>query len=117
MALARDISLDKMVRAVEKVRGRLLNSVAAWVSSMDEAAVRNTRDVDVLVRRSDFEAIRRAFETAGFVYRHTAGLDVVLDGPEASVRDSVHLIFANEMVREHEAMPNPGIESASRAEQ
>lgn len=55
-----DISLERMVRAVEKVRDRLLraakalgdagapyavaggNAVAAWVSRIDEAAVRNT---------------------------------------------------------------------------
>ncbi len=55
-----DFSLERMVRAVEKVRDRLLraaralddagvpyaiaggNAVAAWVSRVDEAAVRNT---------------------------------------------------------------------------
>ena len=54
-----------MERAVEKVRQRLLraasaleqagvpyavvggNAVAAWVSRVDEAAVRNTQDVDI----------------------------------------------------------------------
>ena len=58
--------LDRMVRAVEKVRERLHraasaleaagipyavvggNAVAAWVATVDEAAVRNTQDVDLL---------------------------------------------------------------------
>jgi len=29
------------------------NAVAAWVARVDRAAVRNTQDVDLLVRRSD----------------------------------------------------------------
>lgn len=125
MATAHPFSLDRMVRAVEKVRDRLLraaralreaeipyavvggNAVAAWVSTVDEAAVRNTRDVDILVRRTDLPAIRVALESAGFVYRHVAGMDVFLDLPEASVRDAVHLIFAGEFVRDNEPAPNP----------
>ena len=61
------VSLDAMVRAVEKVRQRLEkttailkaaeipfavaggNAVAAWVTRVDEAAVRNTPDVDILI--------------------------------------------------------------------
>src|SRR5438309_935921 len=120
-------SLDRMVRAVEKVRERLLraaaaleaaaipyavaggNAVAAWVARVDEAAVRNTRDVDILVRRADLPAVRRALESVGFVYWHVAALDVFLDGPDASVRDAVHIVFAEEMVREGEPMPNPDV--------
>src|SRR5881396_1183621 len=86
------VSWERMIRAVEKVRERLLraaaalreagvlyatvggNAVAAWVSRVDEAAVRNTRDVDILLRRADFEKARRALEAAGFVYRHAASL-------------------------------------------
>ncbi|MFI5385084.1 MAG: hypothetical protein ACHQ50_03095 [Fimbriimonadales bacterium] len=133
MASAQAISLDRMVRAVEKVRERLLravralegarvpyaiaggNAVAAWVTTVDEAAVRNTRDVDVLIRRQDMELVRRALEGVGFVYRHTANLDVFLDGPDAKVRDAVHVIFANEKVREHESMANPGVEESEAA--
>ena len=48
-------------------------------------------------------------EAAGFVYRRAAGLDVFLDGPEAKARDAVHIIFANEKVRPHEAIPNPDV--------
>ena len=130
MANAQAISLDRMVSAVEKVRQRLLkassaldradiayavaggNAVAAWVSTVDEAAVRNTRDVDVMVRRADLDHVRVALEAAGFVYRHVAGLDVFLDNEQASARDAVHLIFADEQVRSHEAAANPGLESS-----
>lgn len=67
-----------MVRAVERVRERLLratgameaagvpyavaggNAVAAWVATIDPAAVRNTQDVDVLLRRDDMDAAATA---------------------------------------------------------
>ena len=127
MANPQAISLDRMVRAVEKVRERLLrvasameaakipyaivggNAVAAWVSTVDEAAVRNTRDVDMMVRRGDFGAVRAALESAGFHYRHVAGLDVFLDDPDGNVRDSVHIVFAGEIVREGEPAANPDV--------
>jgi hypothetical protein len=68
--------LDRMERAVAKVRERLLrattalnqigipyavvggNAVASWVATIDEGAVRTTRDIDLLVRRSDLPATR-----------------------------------------------------------
>lgn len=131
MALsATSISLDRMVSAVEKVRQRLLravgalngagiryavaggNAVAAWVSSVDESAVRNTQDVDILIRREDLPAVQKTLEAAGFVYRHTAGLDVFLDGPNAKPREGIHLVFAKEKVRQHEPVANPDVTEA-----
>jgi hypothetical protein len=120
-------SLDRVVSAVEKVRQRVLraaaalreagvpyavaggNAVALWVSRVDEAAVRNTQDVDVLLRRADWERAKRAMEAAGFVYRHVAGLDAFLDGPDAKARDGVHVVFAQERVRPDSAAVNPDV--------
>ena len=126
-------SLDRVVNAVERVRQRLIkatsvlraaglsyavaggNAVAVWVSRVDEAAVRNTQDVDILIRRQDFEAVKAAMESAGFVYRHIASIDAFLDGPSAKPRDAVHIIFANEKVRPHEAMANPDVSDSEDA--
>ena len=109
--------LERMVRAVEKVRERLVractaleaaqvryavvggNAVAAWVATVDEAAVRNTRDVDILVEPADFKQAHDALEAAGFVYRRVAGVHAFLDGPQAKVRDAVHIVLAKEKVR------------------
>src|SRR5258705_1974107 len=70
--------LDRMERAVAKVRDRLLrataalnqagvpyaviggHAVASWVATIDEGAVRNTRDVDILIRRPDLPAMTAA---------------------------------------------------------
>jgi hypothetical protein len=91
------------------------NAVALWVSRVDEAAVRNTQDVDVLIRRQDFEAAKATMESAGFVYRHVAGLDVFLDGPSAKPREAVHIVFANEKVRPHEPLANPDVGESEEA--
>jgi hypothetical protein len=121
------VSLDRMVRAVEKVKQRLLracavlnqakipfavvggNAVAAWVSRVDEAAVRNTQDVDILVRREDFDEIKLAFEEAGFVYGKTMNVDFFLDEPDGKVRDAIHILFANEKVKQHDVVPTPDV--------
>ena len=81
----------------------------AWVAQMDEAAVRTTRDVDILLRRADLAAARQALESAGFVYRHAAGIDMFLDGPDAKARDAVRVVFATEKVRDDSPEPAPDV--------
>jgi hypothetical protein len=85
------------------------NAVRAWVAQADEAAVRTTRDVDVLLRRADLPAATAAMESAGFIYRHVRGIDMFLDGPGAKARDAVHVIFAGEKVRPEDAVPAPDV--------
>jgi len=109
--------LDRMVLAVERVRDRLVrathalesagipyaiaegNAVAAWVATIDAAAVRNTQDVDILLRRPDLDAAAVALAHAGFIRRHVAGVEMFLDGPDAKPRDAVHIVIAREKVR------------------
>jgi hypothetical protein len=79
------------------------------VSRVDESVVRNTRYVDLLVRRDDLESIKAALGQEGFLYRHSSGLDLFLDGPDAKARDAVHVVFAGEKVRPHEVLPNPDL--------
>ena len=118
---------DRMVSAVEKVRERLLqataaltsakiahavavwNAVGAWVATVDEGAVRNTQNVDILIRREDLPAVAAALEASGFLYSHAAGLDVFLDGPTGKASGGVHMVFANEKVRPTEPVANPDV--------
>jgi hypothetical protein len=110
MALS-PFSLDRMVRAVELVRERLLratgalekagipyavaggNAVAAWVARVDESAVRNTPNVELLIERKSLEAVKAALAEAGFVHRPTEGNDFFLDGPEGKTREAVQIHF------------------------
>jgi hypothetical protein len=122
-----DVSWERMILAVERVRERLLraaaalekagvpyavvggNAVAAWVSRVDEGAVRNTKDIDLLLRRVDLSAATEALSRAGFVHRHVRGVDVFLDGPDSKARDAIHLVFAGEKVRPDYVMVAPDI--------
>src|SRR5512135_9736 len=121
-----------MVSAVEHVRNRLLraakaleagsvpyavaggNAVAAWVGEVDEAAVRNTQDVDILLRRTDLDRAKEALAKVGFIYRHSASIDMFLDGPKAKARDAVHVVFAGEKVRPEYLLPVPDVTDAEQ---
>jgi hypothetical protein len=118
-----------MVRAVEKVRERLVrstqaleaagipyavaggNAVAAWVSKVDPGAARNTIDVDIILNRSDLEAAKTAMAQAGFVYHETYDVHMFVDGPEGRPRDAVHIIFAGEKVDPSYADAAPAVSS------
>jgi hypothetical protein len=118
--------IDRMVVAVEMVRERLLraakaleaagvpyavaggNAVAAWVTTVDAAAVRATQDVDILLRRADLDAAA-ALAAAGFVRGHVAGIEMFLDGPDAKARDAVHILFAGEKVKQDSIEPSPDV--------
>src|ERR1700736_1223111 len=99
-----EITWERMIRAVEKVRERMMratvaldragiryaiiggNAVAAWVSRIDEGAIRNTADVDMLLRRQDLDAAAAVLAHSGFIHNNTFGVDVFLDGPQATRR-------------------------------
>ncbi len=125
--LTGEMLLERMVRAVEAVRDRLRrsttaldqagvpyaviggNAVAAWVARVDPSAVRNTQDVDILIRRSDLNLVKAALEKIGFIYMQAAGIDMFLDGPKARAREAIHILFANEKVKEEYADPAPDV--------
>jgi hypothetical protein len=82
------------------------------VARVDEAAVRNTQDVDILLNRSDLEAAKQALARAGFIFRHVKGIDMFLDGPGAKARDAVHILYAGEKVRSDDAVTAPTLEES-----
>src|SRR5262245_24699989 len=119
--------LDRMERAVAKVRERLLrataalneaavpyavvggNAVASWEATIDEGAVRNTRDIDLLVRRDDLPAITTALEQAGFIRAEVLDVTMFLDGADAKPSESVHLLFTAEKTRPDHLLPAPDL--------
>ncbi len=121
--------LDRMERAVAKVRERLLratsalnqngvpyavvggNAVASWVATVDEGAVRNTRDVDLLVRRSDLPEVTAALERAGFVADEVFEVIMFRDGAEGKPSEAVHLMFSGERTRPGNLLPAPEIQT------
>lgn len=129
------VSWERMSQGIEKVKDRLKrstcaleeagidyaviggNAVAAWVSRIDDSVVRNTRDVDLLVRSEDMPEITTALESAGFIHRVVSTLggkgkmEIFLDGPDAKVRDALHLIFAEEKVSPYALELSPSVDA------
>lgn len=130
--LTGDALWRRMEQAVEKVQQQLERTTAtleqaripyaiiggqavrASVAQADEAAVRTTRDVHILLRRSDWPA---AMERSGFVFRHAKGIDMFLDGPGAKARDAVHVLFAGEKVRPDDPVPAPDVSESEDIQQ
>lgn len=128
MSISSLAAWDRVAKEVEKVRERLLktartleaacvpycviggNAVQVHVGRVDPAAVRNTRDVDILLRRVDLPRAIVAMEAAGFIYRHADSIDMFLDGRGAKARDAVHVLFANEKVRQEYLLPTPDVD-------
>lgn len=118
----------RMERAVERVLQRLRttvnvlesagipyavvggHAVRAWVAQVDEAAVRNTRDVDILIRPADLPRVIEAMTAAGFHHRQTAGIDMFVESEDASARDGVHVVLAGQKVHPDDFEANPDIE-------
>jgi hypothetical protein len=90
------------------------HAVAAWVSTIDPGAIRNTADVDILLRRQDFEMARKAMESAGFYFAKVMEVDMFLDGADGRPRDAVHLLYAEEIVRQGDKIATPSVEQSNR---
>jgi hypothetical protein len=124
---------DRMERAVEKVNERLRKTVAileasgipyavvgghavrAWVAQVDEAAVRTTRDVDIMIEPQSLPALKTAMEAGGFHYRETAGVPMFVEQPDGSAKDAVHVILTGEMIRLNDFEANPDLSSSARS--
>lgn len=121
------VTWERMSRAVERVRERLLrstaalnaagvpnavaggNAVAAWVETADAGGVRNCPDVDIIVRQSDFDAARDALTASGFVYVRRNDIHAFLEKPDSKIRDAVRVFIAGVKVRPDDFWPVPDI--------
>src|SRR5580704_16919501 len=132
-AVVGPIGWERALIAAEKVKERLRratkalddaavpyavvggNAVAEWVARIDEEAVRNTRDVDILIRRDDLLAARGALEAVGFFYYQLLDVDMFIDGPQGKPSGGVHILFAGEKVRPDDGHALPALDESERA--
>lgn len=119
---------ERMFRAVELVQERLNrackalhdaqvpyaviggNAVAAWVATIDDGAVRNTRDVDLLLAEEDLPRATDALQSAGFVRDEVMGTVIFLDGADGKPSQGLHILLADQKVRPDYASPTPGVD-------
>ncbi len=118
---------QRMFRAVELVKERLDracaalsaanvpyaviggNAVAAWVATIDDGAVRNTRDVNLLLAEEDVDRASDALQAAGFVRDSVMDVIVFLDGPDGKPSQGLHILLADRKVKPEYASPTPGV--------
>ena len=89
--IAKPLAADNI--AYELIGG---GAVMVHVNRVEPSAVRNTKDVDIMVHRSDLERIKEVARHHGFTFRHAAGVNMLL-----------HLIFSGEKVRPSQVLANP----------
>jgi hypothetical protein len=82
-------------------------AVMVQVNRVDPSAVRNTKDIDIMIHRADLERIKEVATQHGFRFRHVAGVDMLLPHGETKALNAVHLIFSGEKVKASQVVPNP----------
>jgi len=85
-------------------------AVALWVTTRDPAAVRTTKDVDVLIQRGDLPRARAAAIAANMDYFELLGVGMFLEREDPNPRHAVHLVWAGEKVRPEYELPSPQID-------
>ena len=118
---------DRMFRAVELVQERLNracealreagivyavvggNAVAAWVATVDDGAVRNTRDVDLLLAEEDLPRATAALRVVGFYRTEVLDTVVFLDGPDGTRSQGLHILLAGRKVKPEYSSPTPQV--------
>jgi hypothetical protein len=85
------------------------NAVAAWVSRVDPAATRATKDVDLLVRPGDEPKIAEVMRSLGFERRDLRRMVLFIDPEEPSTRSGVHLVWADTFIRPSYLARSPSV--------
>ena len=116
MFRAVELVKERLDRACSALRGANIpyaviggNAVAAWVATIDDGAVRNTRDVDLLLAEEDLARATEALQSAGFVRGSVMDVIVFLDGPDGKPSQGLHILLADRKVKPDYASPTPSV--------
>ena len=108
---------DRMERILGALREALIpyalvggQAVAMWVATRDPAAVRTTKDTDILLSREDLARARAAALSVGMDYFEVMGVGMFLDCDDPNPRHAVRLVWAGEKVRPDHELPAPTID-------
>ena len=115
------MALDEVTDRLQRIAGALEEAgvpyalvggqaVALWVATRDPAAVRTTKDVDILLRREDLPRARAAAATVALDYFEVVGVGMFLERSDPNPRKGVHLLWAGEKARPEYPLPSPTVE-------
>jgi hypothetical protein len=115
------LALDEVTERMQRI-GRALDeaqvayalvggqAVALWVATKDPAAVRTTKDVDILLRREDLPRARAAANSVALDYFEVAGVGMFLERSDPNPRKAVRLLWSGEKVRPDYPLGSPTVE-------
>ena len=106
-------ALDQANVAYALVGGQ---AVALWVATKDPAAVRTTKDVDILLRRDDLPKARGAAAAVALDYFEVMGVGMFLERSDPNPRKGVHLLWAGAKVRPENLLPAPSLDERETLE-
>jgi hypothetical protein len=115
------MALDEVTDRLERIARALTDAavpfalvggqaVALWVATKDPAAVRTTKDVDILLRRDDLPRARAAAAAVGLDYFEAVGVGMFLERANPNPRQAVHVVWADEKVRPEHLLPAPAVD-------
>lgn len=121
------MALDEVTDRLARITGALSaagvpfalvggQAVALWVATRDPAAVRTTKDVDLLLRKEDLARARAAALTVNLDYFEVVGVGMFLERSDPNPRRAVHLLWAGEKVRPEYPLPSPTIDERQAIE-
>src|SRR5256885_6745932 len=104
------MAMDKVTECLRRITGAFEKhgvpyalvggqAVALWVATKDPAAVRTTKDVDILLRRDDLPRARAAATALALDYFEFVGVGMFLERSDPNPRKGVHLLWSGEHVR------------------
>jgi hypothetical protein len=104
--------LEGIVKALQQagVQFEVVGGVAvnAHILALHRSRSFVTRDIDLLVNRSDLQRIAEAAESLGYHSRKMLG-GYTLIRPEQDLAEAVHLIFAGEKSKSTQPLPHPAL--------
>ena len=125
-AIAYDVHVEQLFDRIQQLHSLLTGAGIAYrivggmavfihVYERDPLRARLTADVDAAIARSDLQAVIAVAQKAGWVFRHVAGVDMLVDEAQPRARSAVHLLFLHEKVRPDyaEAVPASAPEKTS----
>lgn len=121
------MALDEVTERLERISHALEEAevayalvggqaVALWVATKDPAAVRTTKDVDILLPRGDLPRARAAAATVAMDYFEVIGVGMFLERSDPNPRKAVRLVWAGEKVRPEYPLPSPTVEEREMLE-
>ena len=121
------MALDEVTDRLHRITGALEEAgvpyalvggqaVALWVATKDPAAVRTTKDVDILLRREDLPRARAAAAAVALDYFEVVNVGMFLERSDPNPRKGVHLLWAGEKVRAEYPLPSPTVDEREMLE-